>query len=193
MLALVLAPAISFADDGQVINMNQTGGGGHDEGVPPEVIYDGGEETLTVELDMTAPAGYVEVTDDATGATHTAAPLAGGGRYGYGFIREARLVEAWLLAHAAISRGGDTAAGGEDGVKRHDKGFAAHVLAYYIMRVRELLKMAVKMSPTDFKEEFQRFSGEIANDDAFWKGLFDYVTEVRESTFLPTTKAAAGG
>ncbi len=61
------------------------------------------------------------------------------------------------------------------------------------MRVRVLLKMAVKMSPTEFKEEFQRFSGEIANDDAFWKGLFDYVTEIRESIFLPTTKAAAGG
>ena len=79
MLALVLAPAISFADDGQVINMNQTGGGGHDEGtMPPEVTYDDGEETLTVEVDLTAPAGYVEVTDDTTGATETAAPLTGG-------------------------------------------------------------------------------------------------------------------
>ena len=52
---------------------------GHDEGTPPEVIYDGGEETLTVELDLTAPAAYVEVTDDVTGATEAAAPLTGGG------------------------------------------------------------------------------------------------------------------
>ena len=60
ILTLVLAPAISFADDGQVVNMNQTGGVGHDEGtLPPEVTYDDGEETITVELDMTAPAGYV--------------------------------------------------------------------------------------------------------------------------------------
>ena len=79
MLALLLTPAVCFADDGQVINMTQTGSGDHDEGVlPPEVIYDDGEETLTVELDMTATTAYVEVTDDVTGATAMAAPLAGG-------------------------------------------------------------------------------------------------------------------
>ena len=42
------------------------------------MIYDDGEETLTVELDMTATTAYVEVTDDVTGATAMAAPLAGG-------------------------------------------------------------------------------------------------------------------
>ena len=78
MLATFLYPAFCFADDGQVINMNQTGSGDHNEGTPPEVIYDGGEETLTVELDLTAPAAYVEVTDDVTGATEAAAPLIGG-------------------------------------------------------------------------------------------------------------------
>ena len=78
MLTLLLTPSLCFADDGQVINMNQTGSGDHNEGTPPEVTYDDGDETLTVELDMTATAAYVEVVDDATGATAMAAPLAGG-------------------------------------------------------------------------------------------------------------------
>ena len=78
MLVLLLAPAVCFADDGQVINMTNTQGGGHDEGTPPEVTYDDGDETLTVELDLTATAAYVEVVDDATGATAMAAPLAAG-------------------------------------------------------------------------------------------------------------------
>ena len=65
LLALA-AIGTAQADDGtQVVNMSNTNSG-HDEGTPPEVIYDGGEETLTVELDMTATAGYVEVTDDVT-------------------------------------------------------------------------------------------------------------------------------
>ena len=77
LLALA-AIGTAQADDGTpVVNMSNTSGE-HNEGTPPEVTYDDGEETLTVELDMTAPAGYVEVTDDATGATQTAAPLAGG-------------------------------------------------------------------------------------------------------------------
>ena len=71
--------AIPMVAEEQVVVMTNNTGGGHDGGVlPPEVVYDDGEETLTVELDMTAPAGYVEVSDDATGATQTAAPLAGG-------------------------------------------------------------------------------------------------------------------
>ena len=71
--------AIPMVAEEQVVVMTNNTGGGHDEGtLPPEVTYDDGEETLTVELDMTAPAGYVEVSDDATGATQTAAPLAGG-------------------------------------------------------------------------------------------------------------------
>ena len=71
--------AIPMVAEEQVVVMTNNTGGGHDGGVlPPEVVYDDGEETLTVELDMTAPAGYVEVTDDATGATQTAAPLAAG-------------------------------------------------------------------------------------------------------------------
>ena len=69
----------AFADENQVTMNEQHGNQGHNEGtMPPEVTYDDGEETLTVELDLTAPAGYVEVTDDATGATEAAAPLAGG-------------------------------------------------------------------------------------------------------------------
>ena len=77
MLAIA-AIGTAQADDGtQVINMSNTSGE-HNEGTPPEVIYDGGEETLTVELDMTATVAYVEVTDDVTGATAMAAPLAGG-------------------------------------------------------------------------------------------------------------------
>ena len=77
LLALA-AIGTAQADDGtQVVNMSNTSGE-HNEGTPPEVIYDGGEETLTVELGLTAPAAYVEVTDDATGATEAAAPLAAG-------------------------------------------------------------------------------------------------------------------
>ena len=46
-------PYVLTTDDGtQVVNMSNTNSG-HDEGTPPEVIYDGGEETLTVELDQT--------------------------------------------------------------------------------------------------------------------------------------------
>ena len=75
----VLFMAIPVIAEEQVVVMTGNPGGGHNEGtLPPEVTYDDGEETLTVELDMTAPAGYVEVTDDATGATQTAAPLAAG-------------------------------------------------------------------------------------------------------------------
>ncbi len=71
--------AIPMVAEEQVVVMTNNTGGGHDGGVlPPEVVYDDGEETLTVELDLTAPAGYVEVTDDATGATEAAAPLAAG-------------------------------------------------------------------------------------------------------------------
>ena len=71
--------AIPMVAEEQVVVMTNNTGGGHDGGVlPPEVVYDDGEETLTVELDLTAPAAYVEVTDDATGATESAAPLIGG-------------------------------------------------------------------------------------------------------------------
>ena len=71
--------AIPVIAEEHEVGMNNTTNQGHNEGtMPPEVTYDDGEETLTVELDMTAPAGYVEVTDDATGATQTAAPLAAG-------------------------------------------------------------------------------------------------------------------
>ena len=68
--------AIPMVAEEQVVVMTNNTGGGYDGGVlPPEVVYDDGEETLTVELGLTAPAAYVEVTDDATEA---AAPLTGG-------------------------------------------------------------------------------------------------------------------
>ena len=70
--------AVPVLAEEQVVVMTNNTGGIHDEGTPPEVTYDDGDETLTVELDMTATAAYVEVIDDATGATAMAAPLAGG-------------------------------------------------------------------------------------------------------------------
>ena len=70
---------MSVLADGTQVTMNEKQGHqGHDEGLPPEVIYDDGEETLTVELDMTATAAYVEVTNDVTGTTAMGTPLAGG-------------------------------------------------------------------------------------------------------------------
>ena len=71
--------AIPVTAEEHEVGMNNTTNQGHNEGVmPPEVTYDDGEETLTVELDMTATVAYVEGTDDVTGATAMAAPLAAG-------------------------------------------------------------------------------------------------------------------
>ena len=80
MLLLMMGTTMTmFADGNQVTMTEIPGNAGHNEGtMPPEVTYDDGDETLTVELDMTATVAYVEVTDDVTGATAMAAPLAGG-------------------------------------------------------------------------------------------------------------------